>query len=813
MSIFIAVACVVIAQPVELRSGLAVSGVTKSSRSVVRTDPVEAAIVAGGKIAPKDGDVVGEGPAAWKKIDADEGGTFPGDAIRSGYLWVEYDSPEACVRVLDASGHGMVFVNGEPRAGDPYGTGQVRLPVALNKGVNTFLFTGQRGVRAKLSAAADIAKPVQIDGADATLPDAIPGENDPLLGAIVVQNTSRRAVAGRIVCSVGEPPTEIESPFSVGPLTTTKTAFEIPPVGILASMAEKTIPFKVTIVPDSGAKPDSREFSLAVRRADQTHARTYRSGIDGSVQYCSIVPPIGFDRSKPGQWPTVLSLHGASVEARGQAGSYAPKKWCAIVCPTNRRPYGFDWEDWGRVDAFEALAAAGEVINQDPSRIYVTGHSMGGHGTWQLAAHYPGVFAAAAPSAGWCSFWTYQQGSRQEPAGPVEGVLYDAGNASDTTKLIENFGGKGVAILHGDADDNVPVREARAMRDALKAIGVEPVYHEQPGAGHWWGGGQEPGALCVDWPEFFDLFASRRLPAAAEERRVKFVTVNPAVSSQCAWASVLAQNESMRASKIDIQADPHRRAFTGTTENVRRLALRTDALVGSGETTVVMDGQTLAVPSVDAWGVINLEKKNDVWSVSGVPDAAVKGPSRAGPFKHAFNRNFVLVYGTGGTPEENAWAMGKARFDAEVWWVRGNGSASFVSDTEWLAKPRQDCNVILYGHDGMNKAWGVLRTDCPVRVSPGSWKLGATEHTGEGACVYFTFPREGEGQNLVGVIAGTGMPGMRVAFRTANFLSGVGIPDLLVLDASLPGKGAEGVTGGGFFGHDWSEAAGRFAWR
>ena len=50
-----------------------------------------------------------------------------------------------------------------------------------------------------------------------------------------------------------------------------------------------------------------------------------------------------------------LSVHGASVEATNQARAYAQKDWGHLVAPTNRRPYGFSWEDWGRMDALEVL--------------------------------------------------------------------------------------------------------------------------------------------------------------------------------------------------------------------------------------------------------------------------------------------------------------------------------------------------------------------------------------------------------------------------------------------------------------------------
>ena len=59
----------------------------------------------------------------------------------------------------------------------------------------------------------------------------------------------------------------------------------------------------------------------------------------------------------------------------GMAGSYAPKTWGTVVAPTNRRPYGFDWEDWGRHDAMEVLALAQAKFETDPRQTYLT-HSM-----------------------------------------------------------------------------------------------------------------------------------------------------------------------------------------------------------------------------------------------------------------------------------------------------------------------------------------------------------------------------------------------------------------------------------------------------
>ncbi len=134
----------------------------------------------------------------------------------------------------------------------------------------------------------------------------------------------------------------------------------------------------------------------------------------------------------------MLTLHGAGVEAIGQAEAYAPKSGLQIIAPTNRRPYGFDWEDWGRIDAIEVLDVAQRVFKTDPRRTYLTGHSMGGHGTWHLGVTYPDRFAAIAPSAGWISMWSYAGARRAESAPPIQQLVQRATAPSDTLALAQS---------------------------------------------------------------------------------------------------------------------------------------------------------------------------------------------------------------------------------------------------------------------------------------------------------------------------------------------------------------------------------------
>ncbi|MEZ5975322.1 MAG: hypothetical protein R3E96_10910 [Planctomycetota bacterium] len=55
------------------------------------------------------------------------------------------------------------------------------------------------------------------------------------------------------------------------------------------------------------------------------------------------------------------------MEAISQARAYQAKDWATVVAATNRRPFGFDWEDWGRMDALEVLGLAESTFPTRPT--------------------------------------------------------------------------------------------------------------------------------------------------------------------------------------------------------------------------------------------------------------------------------------------------------------------------------------------------------------------------------------------------------------------------------------------------------------
>ncbi|MDZ4830890.1 MAG: prolyl oligopeptidase family serine peptidase [Phycisphaerae bacterium] len=799
--------------PHRFTEALIIGGVGKSGRTPIRFDALEYVLVQGKFSPPRAGDTVTATDGTvrtWERVAAKEDAQrISHELLANGYAYATMESDTDRVALLSATGHALVYVNGEPRVGDPYGYDFTRIPVAIKAGVNEFLFVcGRGGFSAELLELPS-ERPWFLDEDD-TLPDLVVDEPSHCELGLFVANPSVATARGLSI--------ELRHPDG----TVTRTALpDLLPCSVYKARAVLeggaiTTAGKVTVdaMLLDGVGADATQIAkssveLGVVGSNARRRITFVSDIDGSVQYYAAVPPKTESEHAPG---LILSLHGASVAAERQAGCYGPKDFAVIVCPTNRRPYGFDWEDWGRLDALEVLAHATQQFKTDPRRQWLTGHSMGGHGTWQLGAHFPDRFAAIAPSAGWISFRTYGSGVDLDESG-VEGIFRRAMSPSETLDLGRNYSGLGIYILHGDVDDNVPVGQARAMRRYLAAedggAHADFVYYERPGANHWWGD------QCLDWPPLVQFLSERTLPDPQAVSRIEFSTAAPWVSPTCRWVTIDQQIEPMRTSSVTIARTA--RGYEGTTKNVARLGVPVPE-AGDGPIEVKLDDTVVQAnrptdtgdrlrqdPSQTLW----LSRVNGAWRVDEVRGG--KTSLRGGPFKDAFRNRMLFVYGTTGDEASDARLRAKARYDAEVWWYRGNGAVDVVADSDFDAKSSPDRNVVIFGNADTNSAWNSLLAGCPILVKQGSVKIGDREIAGDDLACVFTFPRDGSSTASVAVVGGTSAVGDRLTWRLPYFVSGVGYPDLAVFSADTLLTGASGIRLAGFFGNDWTLERGTFA--
>ena len=806
---------------VPIRDVLAVGRLGVRRRSAVYTDGLEARIARGEFSAPREGDVITSADGeehTWTAYSADESGNFSGTPFRGGWAHATVDVPASGAWMLDARGHSVVLVDGAAYYGDVYNAGLTRQPLALTQGAHELLFRCGRGsLQAELVQA---PSSVYFESKDRTAPDLMRGPGGVVHVGQIISNATNRTAADLKVEARSEGALELVTELPpLLPSSLHKCAIQVP-IARHGEDAER-VSVELILSSSTGEVLHRTEFELSLREEHQKHSTTFVSKVDGSVQYYGVTPPSA-DTPETDVAPALyLTLHGAGVEGRGQSNAYSPKAEGYVVGATNRRPYGFDWEDWGRLDAMEVLELASSRFKTDPARTYLTGHSMGGHGTWQVGAHFAGRFAAIAPSAGWRDFWSYAGGGTFPEDDPIGDLLARSVNASRTALLQQNYAQLGVYILHGDADNNVPVSEARTMRASLAEFHPNFAYYEQPGAGHWWGN------HCVDWPPLFDFFRENRIKAPESIRVIDFTTVDPAISSQCHWVTIEAQQAPLQPTRVQARLDTGKRELQLELENVSRISADLSCFLErpSGDAEPLLAGdEPLTIRSGGSELQLELDPGAPRLSLGVDPDGAVqlvgppqpgsKGWQRGGNFKSAFQNGMIFVYGTGGTDEQAAWALAKARYDLSTWRYRGNGTALVLSDSRFLESELEDRNVILYGNQDTNRAWSELLGDAPFELRNGRVRLGDRELEGNDLALLAIHPRRGSETASVAVIGGTGMAGCRTTDHLPYWVSGVAYPDWTIFGADFLTEGLAGIRGAGYFSNDWSALEGaEGAWR
>ncbi len=199
--------------------------------------------------------------------------------------------------------------------------------------------------------------------------------------------------------------------------------------------------------------------------------QTFEKQVQVKLDYLLYLPPdYGKDADK--KWPLIVFLHGSGESANVKNGDvnavkvHGPPKLLAagtdlklkdfIVvspqCPSNR----VGWQTY-MLNPFLDQILKDYQVDQD--RVYLTGLSMGGYGTWAWAMQNPQRFAAIAPMSG---------GGDSNPRHV---------NRALKNMPIWNF--------HGEADPTVPISESEAMIDAVKKAGNTDVkFTRYPNVGH-----------------------------------------------------------------------------------------------------------------------------------------------------------------------------------------------------------------------------------------------------------------------------------------------------------------------------------------
>ncbi|MBK7107037.1 MAG: prolyl oligopeptidase family serine peptidase [Ignavibacteriae bacterium] len=802
-------------EKIVISEGLAIKINPPDRRSLSQIDPIEAAIVNGTWKEPKENDVIKIDTinSQWIWVQAKDNGWFEDRNLRGSYIYHRFESNEEKIMLLQGHTYYNVFINGEPRIGNIYGTKENYeswepnfnnsfLPIKIKKGKNEFLFQVNNGrMKAVLH---EIKSPIFFNLNDNTLPDIFKNESYDNFGGIVIVNAQDKTLEGAKIKVINQDGDEtITDVPKIIPISIRKVKFNFK--GKVKDSNKEIL--KVQIIVD-GKITDEQEIKLKCVDKLDAYKQTFISSIDGSVQYYAVKPSSNLNPED--KQALFLSVHGASVEAINQAGSYSNKEWGNIVCPTNRRPYGFNWEDIGRIDAMEVLNIAKQKFNVDENRVYLTGHSMGGHGTWYLGANYPDQFAAIGPSAGWISLWSYRYRENQNKLNDIQKLYTKAAKQSDTYTLASNYSQLGVYVIHGDADSVVSPFQAKSMLRTLSSFHKDFDSHFEPGMEHWWDiDTVKPGTDCVDWTPLFDFFSKHSRPLN-RIKKLSFTTAAPGISSKNYWVTIEQQNELFEFSNIDIEFIPEVNIFRVKTNNVKTFSINVKDLGLSQNTNL-----NFIIDKFKLEGKINGEKiyltnNGNDWITSNFINHEEKNPNRYGSFKDLFRDNLIFVYGTNGTDEENEQILTKVRYDSEMFWYVGNGAFDIISDGEFNAEKYKDNNVLLYGNSNQNSAYKILLENSPLKISNEKISIGKNIVDGNNLACYAVYPKKGSVKNLVGIIAGTGENGIKLSYMRPYLKPGSSFPDVTIFNSKILEKKDNGFKAAGFYGNDWSVEKGEF---
>jgi predicted peptidase len=203
--------------------------------------------------------------------------------------------------------------------------------------------------------------------------------------------------------------------------------------------------------------------------------RTYKDENGKTLQY-RLMKPDNYDPKM--KYPLVLFLHGAGERgkdnerqlihgvpefAKAENRKQYPRFLIAPQCPANegwsnflsKKPTTAKEQSEPGMLAVDLVKAIEKEFSIDPNRIYITGLSMGGYGTWDIIVRHPDMFAAAVPVCG-------------------------GGDPSQAEKIAK----LPIWVFHGGKDKVVPPQRSREMVEAIKKAGGEAKYTEYPDVGH-----------------------------------------------------------------------------------------------------------------------------------------------------------------------------------------------------------------------------------------------------------------------------------------------------------------------------------------
>jgi dienelactone hydrolase len=534
--------------------------------------------------------------------------------------------------------------------------------------------------------------------------------------------------------------------------------------------------------------------------------RGYLSKIDGSVQPYGLVVPASYQANIPYQHRLDIWCHGRGEKLtelsflngrQSSPGEFTPKHAFVLhlygrYCNANKFA--------GEIDGLEALAHVRKHYSIDENRLVMRGFSMGGAACWQFAVHYAGLWAAAAPGAGFSETADFLKVFQNEKVQPTwyEKKLW---HWYDCTDYAANLFNCPVVAYSGEKDSQK--QAADRMAAAMKKEGLALVHLIGPKTGH-------------SYERKTKDELNRRIDSIVKHGRDAvpthvLLTTWTLRYNRMLWLRIDGLEKHWERANVD--------ALLGSdgvkidTKNVTALTLSFEPgscpLEALEKPKVTLDDEEVkGVPPVlsDRSWTAHFRRNDKVWeAVEKVDDGVLhKRHGLQGPIDDAFLSSFLMVKPTGKALHEKtgAWASGEMKHALDHWRKQFRGEARVKDDSAVSDADIAEHNLILWGDPSSNKVLAKIADKLPLRWDARQVKLGEATFASEHHVPLLIYPNPLNPKRYVVLNSG-------FTYREYDYLNNARqvpkLPDFAAIDvrtppsSRLPGK----VAAAGFFDEEW----------
>ncbi len=539
-------------------------------------------------------------------------------------------------------------------------------------------------------------------------------------------------------------------------------------------------------------------------------ARGYESEIDGSIQPYGLVVPATWRADLPHQYRLDVWLHGRGenltelnfiADRQKNPGQFTPPNTIVLhpygrYCNANKLA--------GEIDVLESMAAVRKHYAIDENRISIRGFSMGGAGTWIMATHHAGLWAAAAPGAGFAETPEYLRLTEKNMPAWYEQKLWHCYNATDYALNLFNLP---TVAYTGELDRQKQAAEVMARE--LKKEGIDLVHISGPKTEHKY----HPDSIVEINRRIDAIVALGRNPVP---RQVKFTTWTLRYNKML-WVTVDALDRHWERARVDAEIQ-NETSLAIKTSNVSGLSIEfppgRSPFDATRKPTILLDEQKLLGPSIasDRSWTAHFRRQNGGWTL--VNQVETETPAKRhglqGPIDDAFMSSFVIVRPTGAALNEQigSWVTAERQRAEAQWRSQFRGEPRVKNDTEITDADIAAHNLILWGDPSSNALLAKIVDRLPIQWNAREIKVGAQSYPANVHAPVLIYPNPLNPKRYIVINSG-------FSFREADYLTNSRqtprLPDWAVIDLRvppdihLPGR----IADAGFFGERWELTAAR----